>query len=1143
MMTLSRLVLLLSLLLASPLTLFAGEPKIDFNRDVRPILSNKCYACHGPDEKERKGKLRLDTFAGATAVAIKPGKPGESELITRIISADENEMMPTPKSGKKKLGQQDVETLKAWIAQGAKYATHWSYVPPVRPKSPDEKLPAIDAFLRVKLGEKGLQPSPEADRSTLIRRVALDLTGLPPSWKEVEEFVNDKSPKAYEAMVDRMLAKPAYGEHWARLWLDLARYADSAGYADDGPRTIWPYRDWVIKAFNSNKKFDRFTLEQIAGDLLPDATDETRTATAFHRNTMTNSEGGTSDEEFRNAAVVDRANTTMAVWMGTSLACCQCHTHKYDPITQTEYFRFYAYLNSTEDADRQDETPLLSLFSDEQRKQKTAWETERTTLMAKLKQPTAEVLAKLPAWAASFPRKLQWQTPKPTVISRKERTATIAEDGEVLLTKAVAEDTITVELPVTGKTLAALRLETIPNAALPGKGAGHGGGNFILNKISAVLHTSTAMPRTGRYVRVELPGKQRHLMLAEVEAFSGKENVARKGTATQSSDAFGGVAKRANDGITNGDYFGGNSVSHTNTEDNPWWEIDLGAAKEIDRVVIWNRTDGGAGVNLANFKVLLLDDKRKSVWEETVSTAPNPSQEFKLNGGRTIKFTQAVADFSQPGHEAALVLTNLPSKQKGWSVGGAIESPHTLTLLPDAPVAVLKGSRLLVTIEQTTTVKDHVLGSFRLGYSADSGAASVARTPLDVLAVLDTPAEKRTPEQKAKLIEHFVGVAPETKADRERSATVTKMLADLKPAGTVPVLKELAEKQRRITKIQARGNFQDLGETVTEGTPSALHPFPKGEPQNRLGMAKWLVSKDNPLTARVTVNRFWEQIFGSGLVRTTEEFGTQGDPPTHPELLDWLAVEFAENGWDIKHILKSMVMSNAYRQTSKVNPDQQEKDPDNRYYGRGPRFRLSAEMIRDQALAVGGLLSSKMYGPSVRPLRPSAGLSAAFGGGLDWSPSAGEDRLRRGIYTEWRRTSPYPSMVTFDAPSREACTLRRIRTNTPLQALVTLNDPVYVEAAQALGRLASTSGKTLDEQLTFAFRSCVARSPTGAELDRLKKLWNESKATFEKDPKQAESLAIDPIGPLPKEAKAVDLAAWTTVCNVLLNLDEVLMRR
>ena len=757
----------------------AAEPVIDFNRDVRPILSNNCYACHGPDEKVRKGDLRLDTFEGATgkaggAVGFVAGKPDASEILKRVVlDSTDADTMPPKRIGKH-LTAKEVATLKSWIAQGAKYAQHWAYVKPERPTVPAGGKTPIDSFLLAKLNAMGLKSSVEADKPTIIRRVALDLTGLPPTLKEVEDFLGDPGTNAYETMVDKMLLKLSFGEHWARTWLDLARYADSSGYADDPPRIIWPYRDYVIQAINANKPFDQFTIEQLAGDLLPKPTDEQIIATAFHRNTMTNSEGGTNDEEFRSIAVVDRVNTTLSVWMGTSAACAQCHTHKYDPITQKEYFGLYAILNQTEDADRGDETPRHSLPEPEERKQKRA---------------------------------------------------------------------------------------------------------------------------------------------------------------------------------------------------------DL---------------------------------------------------------------TKQVAD---------------------------------------------------------------------------------ADKALKAAAAADQPALK-------------------TKLE-----TLKKELAAIPAAVSVPVMKELAAGKKRVTKLQYRGSFQDLGDVVSEGVPAVFPALPKAAVVNRLALAQWLVSAENPLTARVAVNRYWEQIFGLGLVKTSEEFGSQGDLPSHPELLDWLAVEFREQKWDVKKFLKMLVMTAAYRQKSKVTPEQLEKDPDNRYYARGPRFRLSAEMVRDQALAVSGLLSEKMYGPSVRPLRPNSGLTAAFGGGLDWAPSAGEDRFRRGLYTEWRRTSPYPSMATFDAPSREACTVRRIRTNTPLQALVTLNDPVYIEAAQALGRKVSATPGTTGERIALAFKICLSRAPTDKELLVVVKLFDESRAKFEKDAKKATELATNPIGPLPKGANAADLAAWTTAMNVLLNLDEMFLRR
>jgi hypothetical protein len=709
-----------------------APPAVDFNRDVRPILSGRCFACHGPDEAARKGGLRLDTRDGATEAAVVPGKPGESELIRRL-TAEPGEVMPPPKSGPP-LPKAEADVLARWVKQGATYAVHWSYVPPQQVPPPGPGHP-VDAFLRAELWKAGLDFRPEADRPTLVRRLALDLTGLPPSPDEVAAVAADRRPDWYERAVASFLAKPGYGEHWARLWLDLARYADSAGYADDVARTIWPYRDWVIQAFDRNQPFDEFTVEQLAGDLLPKPTTSQMVATAFHRNTMTNNEGGTSDEEFRTAAVVDRVNTTLAVWMGTSLACAQCHTHKYDPITQAEYFQLFAVFNTTQDADRRDEAPTL-----------------------------------------------------------------------------------------------------------------------------------------------------------------------------------------------------------------------------------------------------------------------------------------------------------------------ALTSPH-------APAA---GGGLLAGAER------------------------------------------------------------------------------LKPSASVPVMREQTG-NRRVTRLMHRGNHLDLGDVVKPGSPAA---FPPMTGTDRLALARWLVSRDNPLTPRVTANRFWEQLFGAGLVRTAEEFGTQGDRPTHPELLDWLAVEFRDHlKWDVKRLLTLLVTSRAYRQDGVVTPQALAADPDNKLLGRAARKRLPAEAVRDQALAVGGLLSGKRFGPPVRPPQPAFGLTAAFGRSMDWKPSPGEDRHRRAVYTEWRRTNPYPSLVTFDAPSRETCSLRRVRTNTPLQALVTLNDPVFVEAAQGLGRRMAAGG------LDLGFEVVLARPPTPAERDRLTTLHESARRQLAADPKRAAAVATDPIGPAPAGADLADLAAWAVVGNVLLNLDETLMPR
>ncbi|GAA5147777.1 DUF1553 domain-containing protein [Prosthecobacter algae] len=795
-------------------------PAVDFSRQIRPILSENCFFCHGPDEAKREAGLRLDDEKAAKADnegvrAIVPGNPDQSALLQRILSTDKDEVMPPPKQHKV-IPPAQVALLKQWIQEGAKWGGHWSYekvVRPAIPAAPTSETSAVDAFLLKRLAEEKLGFQSQADSATLIRRLALDLTGLPPTLQELETF--KKAP--YEKMVDHFLAKPAYGEHWARQWLDLARYADSSGYPSDQPREIWAFRDWVVRSLNQNMPFDQFTIEQIAGDLLPNPTDDQLIATAFHRNTMTQNEGGTSDEEFRIAAVVDRVNTTFAVWMGTTMACAQCHTHKYDPLTHKEYFQAYAFLNQSADADKKDEAPFHEILPAEVKQQRQQWKQE----------------------------------------------------------------------------------------------------------------------------------------LAKLEA----------------------------------------------------------------------------------------------------QFAKNP---------------------------------------EGWMKGY------------DAWLATKPALK-------------------------DKKAA-------EALAVM---AEKRTAEQKKTLQTYYVRfVAPEAKTERAKLNLLNKELNRTKPV-TVPVMLDLPAKERRKTYIQLRGNWQALGEEVQEGTPATFPPLPAGAPRNRLTLARWLVSHDNPLTARVTVNRLWESLFGIGLVRTSEEFGSQGELPFHPELLDWLAAEFMDKGWDLKHMLRLMVTSQAYRQDSRSNAELNERDPENRLLARGPRFRATGELLRDQALAVSGLLSAKMGGPSVRPMAPNMGLTTAFGRSNDWTLSEGEDKHRRSLYTEMRRNSPYPSFSTFDAPNREVCTVRRGRTNTPLQAFVTLNDPVFIEAHQAMARRLMG----VDDKIALLYQLCVSRAPTTQERSTLQKLHDEALADYRSHPNEAVKMATDPLGPAPKDADIAELAAWTTVANVVMNLDEFVMRR
>jgi hypothetical protein len=826
----------------------------DFNRVIRPILSENCYKCHGPDDGARKSNLRFDQRqqalrpAKSGKVAIVPGAPEQSEMISRVSAGDPEKRMPPVSTGKRLTAAQIAE-LRLWIKQGAAYAPHWAYVKPVPPVLPDVQnrtwpQNSIDRFILARLEHEGLAPSPAADRFTLIRRVSLDLTGLPPTPEEADAFAKDTDPKAYEKLVDRLLHKESFGEHWARMWLDLARYADSAGYADDPPRNIWAYRDYVIRSFNQNKPFDRFTIEQIAGDLLPDPGDEERVATAFHRNTMTNNEGGTDDEEFRNAAVVDRVNTTMAVWMGTSMACAQCHHHKYDPFSQQEYFRLFAILNNTADADRADEAPVKRLYTADQKSELMRAQAESWDLDQLFEHSTPQSMTEEAQWEREFPWELTWQN----ALKRFSRPLTPAEES---------------------------------------------------------------------------------------------------------------------------------------------------------------------------------------------------------------------AQYTFP--------------------------------------------------------------------------------PPNILELLASPAE-RNDTQQAILIKWYRSyVAPELQHKQERYAQLQREIADINP-NTVPVMAELEDNKHRVTHVQLRGNFLALGEEVTEGVPAIFDPLPTNVTPARLALARWLVDENNPLTARVIVNRFWEQIFGVGIVRTSEDFGSQGELPTHPELLDWVATEFVASGWDVKALLKLMVTSATYCQSSRVTPELLERDPDNLLLARGPRVRIPAEEVRDQALWVSGLLSHKMYGPPVRPPQPSLGLTAAFGGSLDWKTSEGEDRYRRALYIEWRRTNPYASLATFDAPNREVCALRRPRSNTPLQALVTLNDPVYVEAAQALGRRMALAPGDLAAKATVGFRLCLTRPPREPELRRLLEFYGVAHDQYVQQPDKARQLACEPLGPLPEGSNTVELAAWSAVGNVLLNLDEVLMR-
>ena len=928
--------------------LVASGDSVDYNRQIKPLLSNRCFACHGPDEESRKGDLDLSTVEGATENlggyrAVHPGHPELSAILDRVTlpHSDPEAMPPSGKSDR--LSEHEVDLLKRWIMEGAEYSTHWSYRTPRKTDLPKVRgkgrvRTPIDRFVLYNLQKQGLSFSPDAEPFALARRVSLDLTGLPPTWEEARAFASDPTDRNYLAYVDRILAKPSFGERWARVWLDLARYADSAGYADDPPRTIWGFRDYVIRSFNQNKPFDQFTLEQIAGDLFAKPTEDELVATAFHRNTQTNNEGGTIDEEFRNLAVVDRVNTTLAVWMGTTIDCAQCHTHKYDPITHEEYYKLFAIFNQTEDSDKKDERPLLTVFDDATKRRR-----------------------------GNLDRKIH----------------------------ELVEEITRVEKEYLGRNDAG--------------------------------QSSSDSPFRARFLRILSTRENTVLPIEQVELF------AEEGTPVNPEKEGWGSD------------FEATGESPVEMGDFPWMELDLGNERLLEKIRI--SLSGDALSDSFPFWVVAYDRNNRPVW------AHAHRKTFK---------SEWEIDFPETGAKMSFLQKTNFSRYLDFK--GRFE-PNSLH-------------------RKLTVLRKDLAGGQGL------------------------------PED-----EKYENVP------------------------TVPVMRELASDKRRTTHLQIRGSYLDLGPEVQPGVPAVFHPLSGEKEPNRLDLAKWLVDEANPLTARVLANRHWEQLFGVGLVETSEEFGSQGSLPSHPDLLDWLAFDLMENGWNLKRLLKQMVSSTTYRQSSKIDPTFREKDPNNRLLARGPRFRISAEMVRDQTLFLSGLLSRKMYGPPVMPPQPEVALKTAFGGKLDWEASEGEDKYRRGLYTFWRRTSLYPSMAAFDAPNREVCSIRRSRTNTPMQALVTLNDPVFVEAAQALGRMTLKREGSLRDRLRFLLRRCLVREPKVREIDRLSSLYEEVERDYRTRPQAAQNLAENPIGPAPNGAGKAELAAWTVVANVALNLDEIFMKR
>ncbi len=985
LLKLLHVVLVGFLITTSFASLVAAEPAstgtVEFAKDVYPILQRSCFECHGAEKQE--AGLRLDRRNDLLeSGSVEPGNPQESELLRRVVlPRGHDEIMPAIGDP---LSASQVDALRRWIAGGAVWpetfvaAQHWAYVAPRRPALPDVRDTAwpqspIDHFVLHRLEAENLTPAPKARPEKLIRRLYLDLIGLPPTPGEVEAFVRDPSRQQYESIVDSLLSRPQFGERWARPWLDLARYADSHGFQRDNFRDIWAYRDWVINALNDDMPFDQFTIEQVAGDLLPAATASQKIATGFHRCTPTNVEAGSLPEETRIEQVIDRVNTTGAVWLGTTLECCQCHDHKYDPFTTEEYYQLLAYFNNTvQEADRANpkqpssikfQGPSMPLEDPLRDQQRVAFQRQLDDLKSQQQKRREELSAGLDEWGEGLSELIAQSTQAYTleVIEFESEGTTDSyerlDDGSILLQGGDPPDKDQYRVVATAEVprVTAIRLDVLLDESLPDSGPGRNERrNFVLNDFQV-------------------------------------ERVASAG-------------------------------------------VDAGA--------------------------------------DTVERK------------QTLSFSAAKASFSQKNYPVAAAIDDDP--KSGWAISPQQGKPHWATFVLDEPIELAADRPLAITMTQHFG-RALTIGRFKL--SVVTGDVDAEAVPEVIArAARKSPAEWSDKERKT-LVQYRVERDKAFNALDKQIAQLQKQIKQLAPDTTL-VMIELD--QPRTSAVFERGDYRTPGDPVQPGTPAVLHPCPDG-PENRLTLARWLVSGDNPLVARVTVNRWWMELFGAGIVTTPEDFGIKGEPPSHPQLLDWLAVELMDKGWSMKRLLKTIVTSATYQQSSNVRYELRDVDPENRLLARGPRFRMDAEMIRDNALAIAGLLSLRQHGPSIRPYQPDGVWSKVGGEAYDYEVSPGGERHRRGIYVVVKRGSPYPSFINFDATARLACTVKRSRTNTPLQALTLLNDPVYVEAAQALSsRIAAERGDaSIDDQIEFAFQLCTARQPNSSELATLRHLYRQ----------------------------------------------------
>jgi len=1147
----------------------AAELPVNFSREIRPILSENCFACHGPDEEQRKGKLRLDTRQGVFEhkEAVKPGDSARSELIKRLLATDEDDVMPPPKTGKK-LTPAQIDLLKRWIDQGAKWESHWAFEKPVRPPLPEVKNTAwprneIDRFILEKLEKNELAPRPEADRRTLLRRAALDLNGLPPTLEEVEGYLADGSAEAYSKVVDRLMSSASYGEQMARYWLDGARYADSHGYHIDSVRSIWKYRDWVIQAFNENKPFDQFTKEQIAGDLLPDATVSQKIGSGYIRCNMSTGEGGAIEEEYRAKYAFDRLETTSTMWLGLTMTCARCHTHKYDPITHKEYYQLYAFFNTLEepimDENKPNPDPFLKIPSEAQAARQNWLKDSIAKAQEKVDAALPELDKEEPGWMAKWHSSLNagWETLAVSASSANPATVFKTLEDQTVVPEARATDAVvwTLTATVPAGTLGGLRLEVLPPKE-PGAS--------VENRIFS---------------------------LAEIEAdFTPEGGPAEKlvfGSAAASASLENQRAAQAIDGKAD-----------------TFWSATNSAAQARTAVFLLNEPKSLAKSGALAVRLKLKGpDSERAIQRFRVSAAREAALIARLFPVK-ISPWKMIGPFKAPDPAAALGEEFPPEKeldfaksypgarydvkwgdQPGYEDGKSHVFVHELHGVHGAyyfhrAIRAAAPAQLEISLKADDLVKAWFNGQplaershkWELGerplrltldlregenqllvkvvnrqgscrFRFDKLLAGSQALPTSLAAILAATPEPAGEDAK-RVRHHYRAVSsPDWKQSAEDLVLWREENEALDRAiPTTLVAKESAKP--RDTFIFTRGEYDKPGEKVLPGVPVALPLLPKDAPTNRLGLAQWLVSPDQPLTARVVVNRFWQQYFGVGLVKTTEDFGLQSEPPSHPELLDWLAVEFMESGWNIKHLQRLIVTSAAYRQSSAAPPGLYARDPENRLLARGPRFRMEAETLRDTALALSGLLVGQIGGQSVKPYQPPGLWEAvSFNNSQKYDQDHGDAQYRRSVYTHWKRQSPPPSMMIFDAPTREYCVVRRPRTNTPLQALAWLNDPQIVEAGRGFAyRMLRSGGTSAQSRIAYGFKLATARDPQVDELAALERVFEEQKADFAKNSAAADQFLGIGVWQPEQKPEPAEFAALATVASMILNLDETLTK-